>query len=146
MSLVSLFKWRSVRRKPAPAARRPILALGLAAAVLAGCTQTAPVNPFANMPDNDTTSPVMNPKSCRQPVYPESALTAKVEGTVTLGFLVKADGTVREAVVRKTSGNAALDETARAALAKCRFQPGAVNGAPKEQWTESDYTWRIEAS
>lgn len=129
-------------RAPHWKAALPILALAL----LAGCTQTTPVNPFADMPDNETTAPVMNAKSCRQPVYPASALAAKVEGTVKLAFLVKADGTVREAVVRKTSGNAALDETARAALAKCRFQPGTVNGAPKEQWTESDYAWKIDVS
>jgi TonB family protein len=117
-------------------------AFGLA--LLAGCTQTAPVNPFAAMPDSVTTEPVMNPKSCRKPVYPPQALAAKAEGTVTVAFLVKADGTVREAVVRKTSGNASLDETARAALAKCRFQPGTVNGAPKEQWTQADYVWRAD--
>lgn len=115
--------------------------LGLATTVLAGCTQTGPVNPFAAMPDNETTAPVVNFKSCRQPVYPPDVRSAKVEGTVTLAFLVKADGTVREGVVRKTSGNAALDETARAALAKCRFQPGTINGAPKEQWAEVKYAW-----
>lgn len=118
-----------------------MLAAGLTAAVLAGCTQTTPVNPFANMPDSVTTDPVINPKSCRKPVYPPQALAAKVEGTVTLGLLVKADGTVREAVVRTTSGDAALDEAARAAYAKCRFQPGTLNGAPKDQWTELKYAW-----
>jgi len=117
-------------------------ALGLA--LLAGCAQTAPVNPFAAMPDSVTTEPVMNVKSCRQPVYPPDVLAARVEGTVRLAFLVKADGTVREGVVRATSGNAKLDETARAALAKCRFQPGTVNGAPKEQWTEVTYAWRLD--
>lgn len=117
-------------------------AFGLA--LLAGCTQTAPVNPFAAMPDSVTTEPVVNFKSCRKPEYPPQALAAKIEGTVTLAFLVRADGTVREAVVRKTSGNASLDETARAALAKCRFQPGTVNGAPKEQWTDLKYTWAPE--
>ena len=122
--------------------RVSILALGLAATVLAGCTRTVPVNPFADMPDSVTTEPVMNAKSCRKPDYPAQALAAKIEGTVTVAFLVRADGTVRETVVRKTSGNASLDESARAALAKCRFQPGTINGAPKEQWTESDYVWR----
>lgn len=115
--------------------------LGLALAALAGCTSTAPVNPFAAMPDNDTTSPVAKFNSCARPVYPTDALAAKIEGTVTLGMLVKADGKVREAVVRKTSGNGSLDETARAAIAKCSFQPGTVNGAPKEQWTEVQYVW-----
>jgi len=118
----------------------PVLGLAL----LAGCTQMAPVNPFADMPDSVTTEPVVNFKSCRKPVYPPQALAAKVEGAVTLAFLVKADGTAREGVVRKTSGNATLDETARAALVKCRFQPGTVNGAPKEQWTEVTYTWALE--
>ena len=114
-------------------------ALGLA--LLAGCTQTPPVNPFTALPDSVTTEPVVNFKSCRQPEYPPQALAARAEGTVTLAFLVRADGTVREAVVQKTSGNELLDETARAALAKCRFQPGTVNGAPKEQWTAVKYAW-----
>ncbi|WP_306397821.1 energy transducer TonB [Telluria beijingensis] len=137
---------RFKERIPAPARQSghhgtSVLAMGLATMVLAGCTQTAPVNPFAEMPDSVTTEPVVNFKSCRKPVYPAQALAAKAEGTVNLAFLVRADGTVREAVVRKTSGNASLDETARAALAKCRFQPGTVNGAPKEQWTELKYAW-----
>ena len=134
--MLELFTWRR--------AGRLLLVPGLMAVVLAGCSQTGPVNPFADMPDSVTTDPVINPKSCRKPVYPPEALAAKVEGTVSLGILVKADGTVREAVVRKTSGNAALDETARAAFAKCRFQPGTLNGAPKDIWTELKYAWMPE--
>jgi len=134
--MLELFTWRR--------AGRLLLVPGLTAVVLAGCAQTGPVNPFADMPDSVTTDPVINPKSCRKPVYPPEALAAKVEGTVSLGILVKADGTVREAVVRKTSGNAALDETARAAFAKCRFQPGTLNGAPKDIWTELKYAWMPE--
>lgn len=134
--MLELFTWRR--------AGRLLLVPGLMAVVLAGCAQTGPVNPFADMPDSVTTDPVINPKSCRKPVYPPEALAAKVEGTVSLGILVKADGTVREAVVRKTSGNAALDETARAAFAKCRFQPGTLNGAPKDIWTELKYAWMPE--
>lgn len=132
---ISVLRHRAHRRSAT------ILAIGLASMIAAGCTQTAPVNPFAAMPDNETTDPVVNFKSCRQPVYPPDALAAKAEGTVTLAFLVKADGKVRESEVRKSSGNASLDETARAALAKCRFRPGTINGAPKDQWTEVKYTW-----
>jgi bla regulator protein BlaR1 len=115
--------------------------LGFALAALAGCTSTTPVNPFANMPDNSTTAPVVKFNSCAKPVYPADALAAKVEGTVALGMLVKADGKVREAIVRQSSGNASLDEAARSAIAKCSFQPGTVNGAPKEQWAEVKYVW-----
>lgn len=116
---------------------------GLAMATLAGCAQP-PVNPFVDMPDSVTTAPVANFRSCPKPVYPADALAAKVEGTVTLAMLVKADGKVRESLVRTSSGNASLDETARAALAKCSFQAGTVNGAPKEQWTEVKYVWVTE--
>jgi len=116
---------------------------GLAMASLAGCAQP-PVNPFVDMPDSVTTAPVANFRSCPKPVYPADALAAKVEGTVTLAMLVKADGKVRESLVRTSSGNASLDETARAALAKCSFQAGTVNGAPKEQWTEVKYVWVTE--
>jgi len=115
----------------------------LALATLAGCAQP-PANPFASMPDSVTTTPVANFKSCAKPVYPKDALAARIEGTVTLAMLVKADGKVREALVRKSSGNASLDETARAALAKCNFQPGTVNGAAKEQWAEVQYVWVAE--
>ena len=115
--------------------------LGLALAGLAGCAQTGPVNPFASMPDNVVTKAVANFNSCKKPEYPQDALASKIEGTVALGMLVKADGKVREAVVRQSSGNASLDEAARAALAKCSFQPATVNGAPKEQWTEVKYVW-----
>ncbi|MEW7847777.1 M56 family metallopeptidase [Massilia aurea] len=117
--------------------------LGLALAALAGCTSTTPVNPFAAMPDNETTKPIARFNTCARPVYPAEALASKIEGTVTMGMLVKADGKVREAIVRQSSGNASLDETARAAIAKCSFQPGTVNGAPKEQWTEVQYVWTV---
>jgi len=122
---------------------RASVVAGLALATLAGCAQP-PVNPFVDMPDSVTTAPVANFRSCPKPVYPADALAAKVEGTVTLAMLVKADGKVRESLVRTSSGNASLDETARAALAKCSFQAGTVNGAPKEQWTEVKYVWVAE--
>jgi TonB family protein len=122
------------------AALLPALAFALIA--LTGCTQTTPINPFASMPDNVTTAPVANFKSCAKPVYPPAALAARIEGTVTLGLLVTEDGKVRESVVRHSSGNASLDETARSALAKCRFEPGTVNGSAKIQWTELQYVWK----
>lgn len=129
--------------RPARALRATAAPL-LGLALLAGCAQTAPVNPFAAMPDNATASPVINFRTCRKPDYPPAALAARVEGTVTLAFLVRGDGTARETVVRKSSGDASLDEAARAALARCRFQPGTVNGAPKEQWTELRYVWKAD--
>jgi len=133
---------RAATRRAHWKAGLPACALALAA--LAGCTKTTPINPFASMPDNTVTAPVPNFSSCPKPVYPKDALAAKAEGTVTLGFLVKADGKVREATVRQSSGNAALDETARVALAKCRFQPATINGAPNEQWTEAQYVWKVD--
>lgn len=84
---------------------------------------------------------VADMNSCARPAYPAAALLRKAQGTVTLGFLIGVDGSVREAAVRRSSGDRSLDEAARAALAKCTFRPAKVNGAPVEKWTQIQYVW-----
>lgn len=87
------------------------------------------------------TSAVADFASCSRPTYPPQALARKAQGTVTLGFLVGADGSVRETAVQRSSGDRSLDEAARAALAKCRFVAATVNGSPVEKWTQVQYVW-----
>ena len=69
--------------------------------------------------------PVTPPRvvSAVQPKYPSSARSAGVEGVVGVKMLVNASGKVEEAFVVRSSGNAALDEAAVAALYKWRFSP-----------------------
>jgi len=61
--------------------------------------------------------------------YPVEALKRGREGRVVLDFVVDAKGTVRESVVRRSSGSDRLDTAALAAAAQWRFQPEVKNGA-----------------
>ena len=58
-----------------------------------------------------------------QPKYPGAARSQGVEGITAVKMLVSADGKVEEAFVVRSSGNAALDEAAVAAVYKWRFSP-----------------------
>jgi TonB family protein len=62
---------------------------------------------------------------------------------VTLRFLVDTDGSVAEALVAKSSGDASLDEAARVAIAKCRFTPAMANGKPARAWVPVQYVWSM---
>jgi protein TonB len=77
------------------------------------------------------------------PIYPEWAKSEAVEGTVTLYFVVRADGTVKENIlVQKTAGFEDFDESARTALRQWRFEPlrGDRTG---EQWGTITFHFRL---
>ena len=77
------------------------------------------------------------------PVYPEWAKRDAVEGSVTLYFVVRADGTVKENIlVQKTAGFEEFDENARAALAAWRFEP-LRDGRTGEQWGNITFHFRL---
>lgn len=129
--------------------------LGLAAACIAGCAQTpaAPQGPArepaaAAIPDAvagkpATTRPLARFDTCAKPVYPAEALARRVEGTVTLRFLIGTDGSVSQSAVTKSSGDVSLDEAARVAIAKCSFKPAMVDGKPQPAWVPVQYVWKI---
>jgi len=81
---------------------------------------------------------------CTKPAYPIDALRVEASGTVTMQFLIGIDGTVRDATLKKSSGNASLDSTAMNALSKCRFKPAQVAGQSVEQWQEVKYVWSLD--
>lgn len=77
------------------------------------------------------------------PVYPDWAMKDGVEGTVTLYFIVKADGTIRDGIlVQKTAGFEDFDENARQALQAWRFQP-LSGGRVGDQWGTITFHYRI---
>ena len=77
------------------------------------------------------------------PVYPDWAKRDAVEGSVTLYFVVRADGTVKENIlVQKTAGFEEFDENARAALAAWRFEP-LRDGRTGEQWGNITFHFRL---
>jgi protein TonB len=81
---------------------------------------------------------------CAKPDYPSASRRMEEEGTVTLKFLIGADGKVLQADIEKSSGFTRLDDAARNALSKCQFRPGTVDGKPEQSWASIKYTWRLE--
>jgi len=90
------------------------------------------------------TAAVVNSANCEKPEYPSASRRLEEEGTVSLRFLVGADGKVIQAEVDKSSGFRRLDEAARAGLSKCQFKPATVDGKPEQAWASMKYTWRLE--
>ena len=78
-----------------------------------------------------------------KPVYPEWAKRDAVEGSVTLYFVVRPDGTIKENIlVQKTAGFEEFDDNARAALRAWRFQP-LSGGRTGEQWGTITFHFRL---
>ncbi|HEY3215716.1 MAG TPA: energy transducer TonB [Candidatus Eisenbacteria bacterium] len=77
------------------------------------------------------------------PVYPDWAKREAVEGSVTLYFVVRPDGSVKENIlVQKTAGFEDFDESARTALRAWRFEP-LHGGRTGEQWGTITFHFRL---
>ncbi|HET7903035.1 MAG TPA: energy transducer TonB [Candidatus Eisenbacteria bacterium] len=77
------------------------------------------------------------------PEYPDWAKREAVEGSVTLYFVVRPDGTVKEnVVVQKTAGFGEFDDNARTALRGWRFEP-LSGGRTGEQWGTITFHYRL---
>ena len=62
------------------------------------------------------------------PVYPQEALTKRLEGAVEVHTIIAPDGTVQS--VDATSGNPVLEASAEAAVRQWRFEPVLLSGEP----------------
>lgn len=90
------------------------------------------------------TAPVMDSKTCTQPVYPKASLMNEETGSVTLAFLVSPDGKVTESKVEKSSGFKGLDKAALTALSLCKFKPGTKEGKPESVWARVNFDWKLD--
>jgi TonB family protein len=103
------------------------------AIALRSVTTAAVVNPpaapgqVADRVGNGVSAPV--PIDKVEPSYTEKALRAGIEGTVTLSFVVQADGTP-SAISVLQSLEPGLDQKAMEAVSKWRFRPGLKDGKP----------------
>ncbi|NML63343.1 energy transducer TonB [Massilia sp. RP-1-19] len=84
-----------------------------------------------------------DPKNCKAE-YPKASLMNEEQGTVSMSFLVNADGSVADSKLDKTSGFKNLDKAAMKSLAACKFKPGTKDGAPAQTWTKVDYAWKLD--
>ena len=92
---------------------------------------TEPV-PEAVTPPQADASQLNNPA----PAYPQISRRLKEEGIVLLEILVKADGTLGDLRLKKTSGYSRLDEAAQRAVKTWRFVPAKRAGEPIDYWYE----------
>ncbi|MFC5462477.1 TonB family protein [Massilia niabensis] len=83
------------------------------------------------------------PISCKKPEYPERAQKAEAEGITVLGFLVRADGTVRDTVVLSSTGSRDLDRAAELALSRCLFERVAKVDDAVDLWVRMVYVWHL---
>jgi TonB family protein len=102
----------------------------LAVTVLAGDKQEKPPGP------KDFVVVDVYPEMIKetQPVYPEEAKKAEIEGDVWVRSLIDKDGNVVKAEVAKPSGTNLLDESALAAATKNKFKPASQDGKPVAIW------------
>ena len=86
---------------------------------------------FAELKQSDDKVAIAAPVATMKvdPAYPPDVLRDKVEGTVTLYAVIRADGTVDDVKVLD-SLDSRLDETAMRALLRWHFRPGTKNGEP----------------
>ena len=74
------------------------------------------------------------PRSRIDPVYPEIAQEAGIEGTVIVQAFINAKGIVEETIILKGVPNTGLDEAAAKAIMKTRFRPAKQRDRPVGVW------------
>ena len=77
------------------------------------------------------------------PVYPDSALNAGIEGIVNLMLLLDSLGVIEEVTIMSSSGSELLDQAAIDAAWRSKWLPAETNGAGVSVWTAVHYGFEI---
>lgn len=85
------------------------------------------------------------PVSTVNPVYPEALKKAKVEGLVTLVFVLSEEGRVEDPRV-ENSTRSEFDKPALDAIRKWRFRPGEKDGAPVRTFIRQALRFRVPST
>ena len=80
----------------------------------------------------------------RGPEYPPSAWLLRQQGTVVLRLYIGTDGTVSRVETRRSSGVAALDAAAIAALSAWRFLPAQRAGQPVASYRDQPVSFVLQ--
>ncbi|MCP4706250.1 MAG: energy transducer TonB [candidate division Zixibacteria bacterium] len=82
-----------------------------------------------------------------QPEYPRLAQKAGMGGVVWIKALIDVDGSVRDAIILKSSNsNAGFDEAALKAAYKCKYSPGIQNDRSVPVWVSYAVEFVLEGS
>ncbi len=79
-----------------------------------------------------------------RPRYPPRALRSGIQGTVTLEFVVTADGAVRNPLVVASEPPGIFDEAAKRGVLRWRFEPKRIGGIPTEVRARLDVSFRLD--
>lgn len=82
------------------------------------------------------------PVSAPSPVYPEIARRAGVEGTVWVNMWVTKEGTVKKAVVLKSTAEI-LNQSALDAATRWTFTPAVMNNGPVAVWVSVPFRFQL---
>lgn len=120
---------------PTPVSAAPSAVTAPAAAVPASAAPAAaaePVAPASPAPATPARLPLVTSGvqylTAPQPVYPAAARRRGDEGEVLLRVLINAQGGVEQIALERSSGIVSLDQAAREAVARARFQPYVEQG------------------
>lgn len=117
-----------------------VACIGMAAHAPAGSTPER-ARPAPRIADRE--KPAIDFDRCR-PEYPKISLLQKETGYTTMEVLVKADGSVGQSKVTRSSGFDNLDNAVSSAVARCRGEPKVVAGKPVDAWIGVQYVWRLD--
>ena len=82
--------------------------------------------------------------SLPNPKYPNKALENGEEGTVKLAVTVDSDSVVKDVIIIQSSGSETLDEAAKNAARKARYEPRRINGEPVPTRFTTSFTFKLE--
>jgi protein TonB len=118
---------------PLPAVRAPVTAAP-------GRPAAPPAAPAKVELPSSAASYLQNPL----PVYPALSKRMGEQGKVLVRVLIGADGTPRQAELKRGSGFERLDRAALEYVMKCRYIPGKVGGVPQAMWYEAPVSFVLE--
>jgi TonB family protein len=80
-----------------------------------------------------------------EPTYPPTALSMRIEGSVTVSALVSETGDVLQtAVVRGMKSALGFNKAAEAAVRKCKFSPAEKGGVKVRVWKPITVTFKLK--
>jgi TonB family protein len=93
-------------------------------------------------PASDTEPSPASPHNCIT-YYPEAAVKAGAEGVATVAFTIAADGSVKDARIDKSSGNADLDAASLACTSQWRYTPARHGGVAVDAPWKANVQWKM---
>ena len=79
-----------------------------------------------------------------QPLYPISAKKCRIQGFVTVRFVVTETGTVDRISIVEADPVDIFDRCVRQCVSKWRFKPGTVHGVPVNTWAETTIMFELK--